>query len=112
MTQQPKKKGKKVLIGIGIFIGLGILGNLLPDPDGGKASSGTSGGKYRAMLAATTCESIIKRNLKNPPSFKRVDRELYSDAVRVTYRATNGFGGVITNTATCDVVGDTVTLRT
>lgn len=112
MTEKPTKKKNRVAIGIGVVIGLGILGNLLPDTEGANSSSNGSGSKLRAIMALTTCESIIKRNLKNPPSFKRVDKELYTDAVRVTYRATNGFGGVVTNTATCDVDGDTVTLRT
>ncbi len=98
---------KKFLIGAGIIFGLGLIGGMLPKEESTTIAKERTG---PGLMAALTCGDIIKRNLKNPPSYKKVGQEYYSDAVKVTYRATNGFGGVTTETATCSVDANTVTL--
>ena len=113
MAEQPKKKKKsytilKVLVGIWA---VGFVGILIEGSGSKTPTTASQGTKFHAMMAASSCEDLIKRNLKNPPSYKLVTKDLYADVVFVTYRATNGFGGVVTNRGTCDVDGDTVTLR-
>lgn len=102
---------KKLLIAFGIVIGLGIIGNIL-EPEVASNEGTEKSGPSRLALAmrASTCEDIIKRNLKNPPSYRKVERQLFSDGTIITYRATNGFGGTITNKAKCTFDGDYVKL--
>lgn len=59
-------------------------------------------------IALTACQTTIKANLKNPRSAEFVDHlnwpaTLENDiwTIRATYRGTNGFGGVVTETITC-----------
>lgn len=110
MTKEPEKKkgwgwGRKTLVGFGVC---SLLGGIVSFADQDTSSSGSG---MRAIMALSTCETIVKRNLKNPPSYKQVDSELYTNAVKVTYRATNSFGATVTETAICEVDGDLVTLR-
>jgi len=47
------------------------------------------------------CEYLVKRGLKNPASYKRVEVVTQGNKAAMTYTATNSFGGVITEKALC-----------
>lgn len=60
------------------------------------------------ITAGVACQTAIKQNLNNPSSAEFVDRlnwpATLDDGVwtiKATYRGTNGFGGVVTETITC-----------
>jgi len=41
--------------------------------------------------------SAIKSNLKDPDSFKELSLQTYTNAIEITYSATNGFGGRVSS---------------
>ena len=60
----------------------------------------------KAQKLGFQCKQSIKAALKDPGSYREVNREylavsLKEVAVRMTYTATNGFGGRIQNTQVC-----------
>lgn len=48
---------------------------------------------YCQTAAHALIRQAIKNNLKDPSSFKEVGHKYYTDAIELSYTATNGFGG-------------------
>jgi hypothetical protein len=72
------------------------------------SSSGINSPAFQRRLAETTCQNLIKRNLKNPASFRHVSTESFGTYITVVYRGTNSYGGVVTNKTNCEYSGDIV----
>jgi len=76
-----------------------------------KPDNSPEGLAARAPIEArVACMSLVRNNLRNPSSVEWVDRARWPVAqdadtgnylVAVTYRATNGFGGVVTEKQVC-----------
>lgn len=64
----------------------------------------TGDGNVKLMV---DCEAVLKRQMKNPRSYKRVEVVTQGRNAAMTYRATNSFGGVVTERAVC-VDGKTI----
>lgn len=47
------------------------------------------------------CEYLIKSRLNDPRSYQRVEVVTKGNKAAMTYRATNAFGGVVTERAVC-----------
>lgn len=79
--------------------------------DSGQSATSTpkkSQDEMNRITAGVACQSAIKANLKDPSSAQFVDRLNWPSTlkdgiwtVEATYRGTNGFGGVVTETITC-----------
>ena len=129
-----KKKNNPLLIGIGIFFGLAIVGALIPDTDKqvepeqkwdelSFAEKGQLVVDKHELSMRWGCESLIKDRLRDLDSYK-VNKVRYNPAlgtdnsmaivqVNITYRAKNGFGGYVPGHFVCyaDRNGDVISYK-
>lgn len=109
-------RGFLIALGAMVWAVLITLWFLRPDPDPSdvaEAEKSRAEASFRTSAIAW-CSSAIKESLKNPDSAEWVGRpqwpvrqaegNLY--LVTATYRATNSFGGVITEQTDCLIVRD------
>lgn len=72
---------------------------LLPLPAAAFSGPAVQGDKNVKLMV--NCENTIKAQLHNPKSYQRVEVVTQGNKAAMTYRATNGFGGIITERAVC-----------
>ena len=85
----------------GVILAIGLTTDA---PEAERAQDPTAGPRY-------ACGHFIEQTLNNPASFEPVNRLNWSTnfrddgiiTVAATYRATNAFGAVVTETTYCDI---------
>lgn len=90
-----------------IFIGLGYVFNELQEAESERLANMTPEERLEEEEAnkRRDCQfdklfiikQAIKRNLKDPDSFKELNTQFYSNAIEITYSATNSFGGRVSS---------------
>lgn len=96
----------------GLFF-LGLIGTLLPQtdtrsPEEKEASRQAIRQDYRDTMVKVTCEQLIKKNLRDPDSYKRESWTVANGVAYISYRAKNGFGGYARESRSCSLSGDKV----
>ena len=123
-TAPKQQKKNPLLIGIGVFLGLAVVGSLIPDTDKQVAPNnkwdelsfeekGQLVVNKHELSMRWGCERLIKDRLRDPDSYK-ANKVSYNPAlgtddaraivqINITYRAKNGFGGYVPGHFVCYV---------
>jgi hypothetical protein len=81
-----------------VFLLFGVLYSVTPPAFAFFGPAVQGDGNVKLMI---TCEDLIKSRLNNPRSYERVEVVTQGNKAAMTYRASNTFGGIVTQRAVC-----------